>query len=59
MPSVIELVHVTKCYGKQTALYERMTATEIGWFTAGFYADGFEHEFRHAVPVEQSHATCS
>ena len=26
-----------------------MTAAEIGWFTAGFYPDGFEFEFRRLV----------
>jgi len=31
---------------ERPALYEWMTAAEIGWFTAGFYADGFEHEYR-------------
>ena len=31
---------------EQPALYEWMTAGEIGWFTAGFYADRYEHEYR-------------
>ena len=26
-----------------------MTAAEIGWFTAGFYADGFEQQYRALV----------
>jgi ABC-2 type transport system ATP-binding protein len=26
-----------------------MTAAEIGWFTAGFYRDGFEHHFRTLI----------
>lgn len=31
---------------ERPALYEWMTAAEIGWFTAGFYPTGFEHEYR-------------
>ncbi len=31
---------------ERPALYEWMTATEIGWFASGFYAAGFEHEYR-------------
>ena len=43
---------------ERPALYEWMTAAEIGWFTAGFYADGFEHEFlsllkQYRVPPRQ------
>ena len=34
---------------ERPTLYEWMTAAEIGWFTAGFYADGFEQEFRTLV----------
>ena len=34
---------------ERPTLYEWMTAAEIGWFTAGFYADGFEHRFRTLV----------
>jgi ABC-2 type transport system ATP-binding protein len=34
---------------ERPTLYEWMTAAEIGWFTAGFYADGFEQEFRNLV----------
>jgi ABC-2 type transport system ATP-binding protein len=34
---------------ERPTLYDWMTAAEIGWFTAGFYADGFEHEFRTLV----------
>src|SRR6478672_5749481 len=34
---------------ERPTLYDWMTAAEIGWFTAGFYADGFEHEFRKLV----------
>jgi ABC-type multidrug transport system ATPase subunit len=34
---------------ERPTLYEWMTAQEIGWFTAGFYADGFEHHFRKRV----------
>src|SRR6476659_11497514 len=31
---------------ERPTLYEWMTTAEIGWFTAGFYADGFEQHFR-------------
>jgi ABC-2 type transport system ATP-binding protein len=31
---------------ERPTLYEWMTAAEIGWFTAGFYADGFEPRYR-------------
>lgn len=34
---------------ERPTLYEWMTAPEIGWFTAGFYADGFEHHFHTLV----------
>ena len=34
---------------ERPTLYEWMTAAEIGWFTAGFYADGFEQRFRTLV----------
>lgn len=34
---------------ERPTLYEWMTAAEIGWFTAGFYGDGFEFEFRRLV----------
>jgi ABC-2 type transport system ATP-binding protein len=34
---------------ERPTLYEWMTAAEIGWFTAGFYAEGFEFEFRRLV----------
>ena len=34
---------------ERPTLYEWMTAAEIGWFTAGFYADGFETRFRALV----------
>jgi ABC-2 type transport system ATP-binding protein len=34
---------------EQPTLYDWMTAAEIGWFTAGFYSDGFEHQFRTFV----------
>ena len=30
---------------ERPVLYEWMTAAEIGWFTAGFYADGFELQY--------------
>jgi ABC-2 type transport system ATP-binding protein len=30
---------------ERPTLYEWMTAAEIGWFTAGFYAEGFEHRY--------------
>ena len=29
--------------------YEWMTAAELGWFTAGFYADGFETRYRQEL----------
>src|SRR5690606_36395331 len=43
---------------ERPTLYEWMTAAEIGWFTAGFYGDGFEHQFRtlcaqFRVPLER------
>ncbi len=34
---------------ERPTLYEWMTAAEIGWFTAGFHADGFEHHYRTLV----------
>ncbi len=34
---------------ERPTLYEWMTPAEIGWFTAGFYADGFEHRYRSLV----------
>lgn len=34
---------------ERPTLYEWMTAAEIGWFTAGFYPEGFEFEFRRLV----------
>ena len=34
---------------ERPTLYEWMTPAEIGWFTAGFYPDGFEFEFRRLV----------
>jgi ABC-2 type transport system ATP-binding protein len=34
---------------ERPTLYEWMTAAEIGWFTAGFYGDGFEHRYRTLV----------
>ena len=33
---------------ERPTMYEWMTAAEIGWFTAGFYAEGFEQRFRDA-----------
>ncbi len=30
-------------------LYEWMTAAEIGWFTGGFYGDGFETNYRNML----------
>jgi len=43
---------------ERPALYEWMSATEIGWFTAGFYANGFEHEYctllkQFSVPTDR------
>ena len=34
---------------ERPTLYEWMTPAEIGWFTAGFYHHGFEHEFRMLI----------
>jgi ABC-2 type transport system ATP-binding protein len=34
---------------ERPTLYEWMTAAEIGWFTAGFYPDGFEQRYRQLV----------
>jgi ABC-2 type transport system ATP-binding protein len=34
---------------ERPTLYEWMTAAEIGWFTAGFYADGFEQHYRNLL----------
>jgi ABC-2 type transport system ATP-binding protein len=34
---------------ERPTLYEWMTAAEIGWFTAGFYGNGFEHYYRTLV----------
>ena len=34
---------------ERPTLYEWMTAAEIGWFTAGFYPDGFEQRFRTLI----------
>jgi len=31
---------------ERPALYEWMTAAEIGWFTAGFYPSDYEHQYR-------------
>jgi ABC-2 type transport system ATP-binding protein len=43
---------------ERPTLYEWMTAGEIGWFTAGFYGDGFEQHYRNLidtfrVPIER------
>jgi ABC-2 type transport system ATP-binding protein len=34
---------------ERPVLYEWMTVAEIGWFTAGFYGDGFLTEYRRLV----------
>jgi ABC-2 type transport system ATP-binding protein len=34
---------------ERPTLYEWMTAAEIGWFTAGFYGDGFECRYRELL----------
>ena len=34
---------------ERPTLYEWMTAGEIGWFTAGFYGDGFEQHYRNLI----------
>lgn len=49
---------------ERPTLYEWMTASEIGWFTAGFYGDGFEPNYRqllaaYAVPVDRKIAHMS
>ncbi len=43
---------------ERPALYEWMTAGEIGWFTAGFYPEPYEHEYRKLleqfrVPIDR------
>jgi ABC-2 type transport system ATP-binding protein len=43
---------------ERPTLYEWMTAGEIGWFTAGFYGDGYEFHYRQllagfGVPLER------
>lgn len=43
---------------ERPALYEWMTAAEIGWFTAGFYPEPYEHEYRKLldqfrVPIDR------
>ncbi|WP_425395852.1 ABC transporter ATP-binding protein [Aeoliella sp.] len=49
---------------ERPTLYEWMTAAEIGWFTAGFYGDGFEPNYRQllasfAVPSDRKIAHMS
>ncbi len=49
---------------EQPALYQWMTAAEIGWFTAGFFTDSFEHEYRtllkqFSVPLDRKIAQMS
>jgi ABC-2 type transport system ATP-binding protein len=34
---------------ERPTLYEWMTGAEIGWFTAGFYGDDFEHHYRTLI----------
>jgi ABC-2 type transport system ATP-binding protein len=34
---------------ERPTLYEWMTAAEIGWFTAGFYCDGYEFHYRELL----------
>jgi ABC-2 type transport system ATP-binding protein len=34
---------------ERPAMYEWMTVAEIGWFTAGFYGDGFEREYSRLI----------
>ncbi len=34
---------------ERPVFYEWMTAAEIGWFTAGFYPDGFEQQYRTLI----------
>lgn len=49
---------------ERPTLYEWMTAAEIGWFTAGFYGDGYEPNYRQllasfAVPADRKIAHMS
>jgi len=49
---------------ERPAMYDWMTAAEIGWFTAGFYGDDFEHQYRsllqqYAVPADRKIAQMS
>jgi ABC-2 type transport system ATP-binding protein len=49
---------------ERPALYDWMTVEEIGWFTAGFYANGFLTEYsrlasQFALPVKQKIKTLS
>lgn len=34
---------------ERPTMYDWMTAAEIGWFTAGFYPDGFEFHYRELI----------
>jgi len=34
---------------ERPAMYEWMTVAEIGWFTAGFYGEGFEREYGRLI----------
>jgi ABC-2 type transport system ATP-binding protein len=49
---------------ERPTLYDWMTAAELGWFTAGFYGDGFEANYRlllagFAVPFDRKIAHMS
>lgn len=49
---------------ERPTLYDWMTASEIGWFTAGFYGDGYETNYRQllhgfSVPADRKLAHMS
>lgn len=43
----LEIRHRVGCVSERPTMYEWMTVDELGWFTAGFYGDGFLPRFRH------------
>jgi ABC-type multidrug transport system ATPase subunit len=49
LPSAVAGLEIRRRVGyvpERLTLYDWMTVDEIGWFTAGFYADGFLAEYR-------------
>ncbi len=42
----LQIRHRVGCVSERPTLYEWMTVDEIGWFTAGFYGEGFLPRFR-------------